>query len=798
MEKREVVKKISSFLEFVSKCIFVIIIINLIVSYFISPLLLIVIHILFDNDLVYTIYEVLKANLSTLPTNVYNILFNSLPEPHTKDWGEQFSNLRQNMATTLMIKLIVGYIASLLLYAVTILFRHHYGEMAPYTNDREAKKLKKSIIKSTDSRLRDRKKNSQDKEGMTLNVFRWVFVSKVRQARRRNKPIRIMHREIRNCKVEITTTHDENQHAPVKKYKVIFRNPDNTEAGNKLFSKIKELHNKLIQFTQVTFDQYKQPKDRSIYIFEGSIEKEKVVAKSISKNNNGQKQKVEKVTYDNGEGNGNYPLTLLIDRSKDIEKETLDAENFAKENIVKIDEFLASSNIQADLSHYHVGKGIIAYYYKPRYSKDNNSIEQKKKHLTRLLANENINVSERADKLIINLPLKEKISIDNRKTIFEGVSGATNPMHAVLGIGTDNSIIHQDISDAPHMIIAGTTGSGKSVGLNYILLSISYNATPDNFELAILDPKKVEFTVYEDHPCNIVKPVDNPQDSVEFLKYATYAMEDRYDEMAKHKVKTIDTYNKKMKKLGKPIMKNLLIVIDEYADLVLVTKDVEDSVQRLVQMGRACGITIILATQRPSVDVLPGLIKANMITRIAYQVTSKTDSFVTLDKEGAEKLTGKGDSLLNWKGQEPFVRMQGGLLWEEEVIAVVDYLSNNFDKNTIVDYKARVEREEGISEETNDYNESVTALYETRQGFEESNKNNSENNHNNIVDFENKQEEKTTVSLDPENYMNQSVVNSKNIDEDEMNEKDKSILDRAFDNAEKRRKNRNKSIEMGD
>lgn len=832
MGERNFYQKMSHILEILSKIVIALILFNAFVAYLIRPLLVKTVHIIFDNDFIFKIYKLVKDTFSTLPRGIYEGMFKYIPEPHTNDWGSKLEHVTHDMGTTLMFKLITILIVFAVLYGITILLRHHKGEMAPFFNDMEARKLKRKIIKTTDSRLIDRAKNHNNKESTSFNIFN----KKVRQERNKRKAIKIVMKTIRRSKVYITTTDSPKQSAPIKKYKVIFKNPQNTEASNKLFSKIKDLHNKLIQFTKVTFDQYKQPKDRSVYIFEGSIEKERVEARAIKK---GKKAKEVDVNESQSENEtrteGNFPLDLLEDRSINIKEQEAKAQAFAEEKIKDIDQYFASSDVQADLDYYNVGKSSVAYYYKPRYAKINKSPREIQENLIRIIKNDGVLVTDDAGTYVINITLPELVDIDNRKTIAEAMANAKDKTHAVFGVATDNSIISKDISKAPHMIVAGSTGSGKSVGINYILTSMSYNSAPSDLELALLDPKQVEFAPYENHPCNIVKPVDNPEDAVEFLKYATYLMSDRFAMLKKEKVRNIDGYNKKMRKKNKPIMKQLVIVIDEYNDLVMVEKEVEYSVTRITQLGRAAGMHLILATQRPSVDVITGIIKNNMLTRLAYQVASSTDSRTTIDATGAENLNGKGDSLLKWNGSSKFIRMQGGFLEDHEVQNVVDYLNENFESNPIVDYKARVQREEGENEDDSEMYDAVTSYGETMQSFEQQSiqeepVNNEPTNEDIIEDDNSKEEPKTKVvklnamdfikkdnkgkrnettakevsnkAEEPKNVSSQETpappkskpnkTGNRRKTKEEMSEIDNLILNKAFENMEKRRKQRKK------
>ena len=226
----------------------------------------------------------------------------------------------------------------------------------------------------------------------------------------------------------------------------------------------------------------------------------------------------------------------------------------------------------------------------------------------------------------------------------------------------------------PHLLIAGSTGTGKSVGLNAMLTSILYRATPDDVRLIMIDPKRLELGMYEDIPHLLTPVVVEPKLAANALRWAVHEMEERYKTLAAEGVRNIDQYNRNIRhqleelgssaqKEGQAVPKQLpfiVVVIDELADLMMVAgNEVEESICRLAQMARAVGIHLILATQRPSVDVITGLIKANLPARIAFRVSSRIDSRTVLDGNGAEQLLGKGDMLLLPPASSRYVRLHG-------------------------------------------------------------------------------------------------------------------------------------------
>ena len=250
-----------------------------------------------------------------------------------------------------------------------------------------------------------------------------------------------------------------------------------------------------------------------------------------------------------------------------------------------------------------------------------------------------------------------------------------SPLAVALGKDIVGKPFITDIKKLPHLLIAGTTGSGKSVGINAMLLSLLYRNGPDNLKLILIDPKMLEFSIYNDIPHLLTPVIIEPKKAIIALANLVKEMERRYQLMAQNKVKNIDNYNIKAKKEGLEHMPYIVVVIDELADLMMTGgKEVEYSIARLAQMARAAGIHIIVATQRPSVDVVTGLIKANLPARLSYRVGQKIDSKVILDTTGAESLLGRGDALFTPPGITGLVRIHAPWNSEEEIERVVEFL----------------------------------------------------------------------------------------------------------------------------
>ncbi len=293
------------------------------------------------------------------------------------------------------------------------------------------------------------------------------------------------------------------------------------------------------------------------------------------------------------------------------------------------------------------------------------------------------------------------------KEILESDEYEDNYYDIPFAIGKDISgqNIISDISSMPHLLIAGATGSGKSVCVNSLILSTLFKLTPDELKMILIDPKVVELNIYNGIPHLLVPVVTDVNKAAQALNWAVQEMSNRYDLFAKKSVRDIDSYNIKEKDDKLP---KILIVIDELADLMAASpKEVEDSITRLAQLARAAGIHLVIATQRPSVDVITGTIKANIPTRIAFAVSSYVDSRTILDTSGAEKLLGKGDMLYSPVGYSKFIRVQGSFVSDDDVKKVIEFLKEN---NSIVNNNENEENlveidleKEPVSDKYDDY-----------------------------------------------------------------------------------------------
>lgn len=328
------------------------------------------------------------------------------------------------------------------------------------------------------------------------------------------------------------------------------------------------------------------------------------------------------------------------------------------------------------------------------------------------------------------IPGKRTIGIevpnDKRETVWFGdiitkdFVNDGKPLNVSLGKDIDGNIITSDISSWPHGLVAGSTGSGKSVCINTILVSLLLKNRPDELKLILVDPKQVELITYNDLPHLITPVISDPKTASEALKWSCDEMDRRYGAFASVRARGIKDYNEKCKQdVSMKKLPYIVIIIDELADLMQVcSSDVEDSIQRLTQKARAAGIHLICATQRPTTDVIKGTIKNNIPTRVAFRVTAQVDSFTILDEGGAEALLGKGDMLLKNVGIE---RLQGSFIPDEEIDYVTDFIKAEAEPDYLMDHnalKAKFENDSFGSPQNN--GESAELLYQVARFFIES------------------------------------------------------------------------------
>ncbi len=316
----------------------------------------------------------------------------------------------------------------------------------------------------------------------------------------------------------------------------------------------------------------------------------------------------------------------------------------------------------------------------------------------------------------IEVPNAENVTVAFRD-LLESAEFQNSQSKITFAVGKDiaGQTKVADIAKMPHMLIAGATGSGKSVCINTIIMSILYKADPKDVKLIMIDPKVVELSVYNGIPHLMIPVVTDPKKAAGALHWAVAEMTERYQKFAEIGVRDIHGYNARVDSIQVPEgqerpkkMPQIVIIVDELADLMMVaSSDVEEAICRLAQLARACGIHLIIATQRPSVNVITGLIKANMPSRIAFAVTSGVDSRTILDMNGAEKLLGKGDMLFNPQGVPKPIRVQGAFVSDKEVADVVRYIT---EKNGTANYSADVQQKLENMESSNNNSVSISDM----------------------------------------------------------------------------------------
>lgn len=400
------------------------------------------------------------------------------------------------------------------------------------------------------------------------------------------------------------------------------------------------------------------------------------------------------------------PLSLLK-RGKPVRQGDMSAVLYQRE---RIDATLREFNIPGQVVHFTKGPAVTQFEVQ---LEPGVKVQKVKTIADNLMAN----LKAKSIRVQAPIPGKSTVGIEVPNSITDFVLFGEllqepdflndgNPMNVVLGLDLSGKPVHLNLTKMPHCLIGGTTGSGKSVCINAMIASILYKAHPDDVKLILIDPKIIEFSNYEDIPHLATPVITEPKVATAALKWAVEEMQNRYQLFRTLRVREYDEYAKlAATNINVHPIPYIVIIIDELADLMLVSgNDVEDYIQRLTQKGRASGIHLIVATQRPSVDVIKGTIKTNIPTRIAFMVKTQVDSSIILDHSGAEKLLGHGDMLYNDSVSEQ--RLQGAYISSEEIKAVTDYIRHNSDAAfmfTQEDLEAKME--------TNEYNDGINDEY---------------------------------------------------------------------------------------
>jgi len=428
------------------------------------------------------------------------------------------------------------------------------------------------------------------------------------------------------------------------------------------------------------------------------------------------------------------PLELLDDpppREKwmEVQKDSLEM------NARILERKLADFGVHGEVVEILPGPVITMYEYKPAPGIKISKVAGLADDLTLALRAPSV-------RIVAPLPGKAAIGIEiannKREHVYlkevlssQDYKDSNNRLTIALGKDITGSPVIADLVKMPHLLVAGATGTGKSVSLNAMINSILFKLSPDMVKMLMIDPKRIELSVYQDIPHLLHPVVTEPKEATRALRWAVQEMERRYMLLSDRGVRNIDAYNRKVLKqkqatavgkeegIGKPLP-YIILIIDELADLMMVSsREVEEYITRLAQMARAAGIHLILATQRPSVDVLTGIIKANFPTRISFQVSSKVDSRTILDTNGAEHLLGEGDMLFMPPGVGKLTRIHGAYISEEEVKRVTDFLRNqmkpDYDSTIVSTVAKDDEAEEEDMEKDEKYDKAVDLVIQTGQ-----------------------------------------------------------------------------------
>ena len=431
--------------------------------------------------------------------------------------------------------------------------------------------------------------------------------------------------------------------------------------------------------------------------------------KTVISNIDELKEKDNKDTSDNkpvplakartSHGNYKFPgldlLHVRDDENGEINKAEIDG------NITLLEKTLEDFDISGEVVNVHVGPTVTQYEMELKAGTKVNKILAIQKEIALALAAKEVRVQAPIpgkSTIGVEIPNK-KPEMVGLKEILENVPKKAGDAKLLVGLGKDIMGVPRftEVNTTPHLLVAGATGCGKSVCINTILASILLRATPDEVKLVLIDPKKVELTVFNDVPHLLMPVVNDPKKASVALNKIVDIMDKRYDKFKDSNTKNIAGYNSYVKSKNKKLkdgeipeeeLPYIVVVIDELADLMLVAaKEVEGSIMRITQMARAAGIHLIVATQRPSTDVITGVIKANIPSRISFAVSSSIDSRTILDQVGAEKLLGKGDMLFKPMEENTPIRIQGAFISEEEVKAIVDFVKEQRDVEYDTTYK---------------------------------------------------------------------------------------------------------------
>lgn len=588
------------------------------------------------------------------------------------------SKVGTNLENFIQIDLPLGGILTALLsallfivlaYLVTIAFRHHEGELQPFKDDSMARTIRRDVIKN-----------------LELNVLDYDDKGKVKNSKQDVKARDILRR----MAIEVHTRKEVNGSDFLSIATVKIERPKNKAIRKVLEGTFfKDLPSELTFATEELFTFSERLTEKEFYFFEA---KAIVTEEYVYKIEEAQKKLQEALGKGKKSGNGSdieiidtgifteekssWDIEVLYDKKlqEKIAEQTKLAEEEVENLKLSLETFI-SSNEKVNLQYNDAratNSNAQFTYTKPK-GVNNMGTEQMKENLESDLGKQDINITLRAGQIIIQIPLDNKITADaytNYKKAFIGKKNLP-PLQALVGVDTEGLPRTYDLATAPHILTAGTTGSGKSVGINMIYLSIILHNSPDDVKFIIIDPKKTEFTPYKKSPYLYTDVITDMDGAKNAFNAVVTEMERRNSLFEEIGVRNLQTYNQKVSPDKREPY--LILIADEVADLIMTNGDeVEDSMQRLGQKARSAGILIHIATQTPRADIIKGKIKANLPSQIVYKVANSIESDIAIGESGAERLLGKGDTYVKWSDNPSLVRVQGVFLTDENINDIID------------------------------------------------------------------------------------------------------------------------------
>ena len=588
------------------------------------------------------------------------------------------SKLGKNLENFIYMKLPLSRILTVLVvlllfiaiaYLVTIAFRHHEGELQPFKDDMFARTMRREVIKN-----------------LELNVLDYDDKGKVKNSKQDVKARDILRR----MAIEVHTRKEVNGSDFLSIATVKIERPKNKSIRKVLEGTFfKDLPSELTFVTGELFAFSERLTEKEFYFFEAKAivtdeyvykieEAQKKLQEALG---NGKKSdgSDEVEIIDTGiftEEKASWDIEVLHDKKlqEKIEEQTKLANEEVANLYLSLETFISSNekvNLQF-VSMRATNSNAQFTYTKPK-GVNNMGTEQMKENLESDLGKQDINITLRAGQIIIQIPLDNKITADAYTNFLKAFIGKNNlpPLQALVGVDTEGVPRTYDLATAPHLLTAGTTGSGKSVGINMIYLSVILHNSPDEVLFIIIDPKKTEFTPYKRSPylyTDVITDMDGAKNAFNAL---VTEMERRNSLFEQIGVRNLQTYNQKVSPDKREPY--LILIADEVADLIMTNGDeVEDSMQRLGQKARSAGILIHIATQTPRADIIKGKIKANLPSQIVYKVANSIESDIAIGESGAERLLGKGDTYVKWSDNPSLVRVQGVFLTDENINDIID------------------------------------------------------------------------------------------------------------------------------